>query len=96
MFAAVSSLSITSDSSDYALPPDDDVSIQADSSGDSEPEQKLLKYTADSLRKVSSGSCFVWLLVFSNSKTACPQVAMYGNYHMLSLEVTPPRTQHCL
>ena len=51
--SGVSSHSITSETSgDYAVPPDDDVSIQNDSSGDSEPEQKMLKYTTENLSKV--------------------------------------------
>lgn len=54
IITAVSSHSISSEtSSDYAVPPDE-VSIKSDSSSDnSEPEQKLLKYTMDNLKKVS-------------------------------------------
>lgn len=51
--AEASILSIASDtSSDYALPPDDAMSVRTDSSDTCEPEQKLIKYTMDSFRKV--------------------------------------------
>ena len=52
-FVAVSSQSVSSEtSSDYAVPPDE-VSINtSDSSDNSEPEQKLLKYTAEHFHKV--------------------------------------------
>ena len=54
--AGVSSHSIASvgseTSSDYAVPPDE-VSIQTDSSDNSEPEQKLLKYTTETFKKVT-------------------------------------------
>jgi hypothetical protein len=55
VFLAVSSQSLASEtSSDYALPPDDEVSIQTDSSDTSEPEQKLLRYTTENIKKVGN------------------------------------------
>ena len=39
-------------SSDYAVPPDE--TMDTDSSDTSEPELKLLKYTAESMKKVRS------------------------------------------
>ena len=56
IYLGVSSHSVESDlSSDYAIPPDE--TIESDSSD--EPELKLLKYTAESLKKV-------WILEIYN------------------------------